>query len=84
MIETNEFRRWLKLNTNYSEFVVTDIVSRIGRADRILPWNSEETYPFYLERNSEFQKLSTSVKSQIRKAVKLYSEFKTNTSMEDD
>lgn len=75
MIEIEKFRNWLKENTAYSEAVVGDIISRVKRADNILPWSNEETYQFYLEKQSTYKMLSVSVRSQIKKAVKLYSEF---------
>ena len=75
MIYINEFRVWLKENTSYSLPVISDTVSRAKRADKILEWSEEDVYQFRLEQLDEYQKLSVSVRSQIKKAVKLYSEF---------
>lgn len=75
MIDIQLFAEWLKANTTYSDNVISDTVSRMKRADRILTWNSETTYLFFLEQAEGFKKLSVSVRSQIRKAVKLYSDF---------
>lgn len=75
MIDAKEFKVWLIENTNYSAAVVTDIVSRIKRADKILKWNEEDVYQFRLEQKDEYKMLSISVRSQIKKAVKLYTEF---------
>lgn len=75
MIYINEFRVWLKENTSYSLPVISDTVSRAKRADKILKWSEEDVYQFRLEQLDEYQKLSVSVRSQIKKAVKLYSEF---------
>lgn len=75
MIKNIEFRAWLAANTKYSDAAINDVVSRMKRADRMLPWNSNETYLYYLEKNEEFSKMSVSVKSQIRKAVKYYIAF---------
>jgi hypothetical protein len=72
MVECKEFRKWLESNTEYSPAVINDNVSRIKRADRILKWSSDDTYLFYLENEPVFVELSVSVKSQIRKSVKLY------------
>lgn len=77
MIDNKEFRAWLKENTPYSPRVITDIVSRAKRVDNILEWNSDEAYLFYLEKNEDFSKLSSAVKSQMRKAIKLYANYKT-------
>lgn len=78
MIETEKFRSWLKINTSYSDAVIGDTVSRIKRADSILDWNDDEVYQFYLEHNKNYQSLSVSVRSQIKKAVKLYSTYHKN------
>ena len=75
MINCGSFKKWLAHNTNYSPAAINDVTSRMNRADRILAWNGQETYLFYLENNIEFTGLSVSVKSQIRKAVKYYSEY---------
>ena len=76
------FRNIIELNEDSGsseEFVSSvkkDILSRINRANSIKPWVSEETYIFYLEKDEVFKALSCSVKSQLRKAVKLYSQFR--------
>lgn len=74
MINTVQFRAWLKENTSYSDAVINDTVSRAKRADGILEWYDDEVYQFYLERNEKYQALSSSVRSQIKKAIKLYNE----------
>lgn len=75
MVYTNEFKNWLTENTSYSSPVISDTVSRAKRADKILEWSGEDVYQFRLEQLEEYKKLSVSVRSQIKKAVKLYSEF---------
>ena len=75
MINTVQFRAWLKENTSYSDAVINDTISRAKRADGILEWYDDEVYQFYLERNEKYQGLSKSVRSQIKKAVKLYYDF---------
>lgn len=74
-MNTVGFKKWLTANTNYSDRVIGDIVSRLKRADKILSVRPEELYLFELEHTEEFNKISTSVKSQIRKSVKLYNQF---------
>lgn len=76
MIEAEQFKRWLKENTSYSDTVVSDIVSRIKRADGILEWYDDEVYQFYLERNCAYRALSVSVRSQLKKAVALYNMYR--------
>lgn len=75
MKDEKEFREWLSKNTTCSNDALSDIVCRFKRATRIQPWDDAETYLFYLEKKEEFQKLSMFVKSQIRRAVRLYCEF---------
>ena len=48
MIQEKEFRVWLTENYTYSPAVVRDIVSRIKRANRILEFNLDDAYQFYL------------------------------------
>ena len=78
MIDTVNFREWLSNNTTYSDSVITDTISRIKRADAILEWYDDEVYQFYLERENDYKKLSVSVRSQIKKAVKLYYKYITS------
>lgn len=75
MLQIDDFKKWLKTNTAFSDAVIGDTASRMKRADTLLQWNGEDTYLFYLEKEQNFQALSMSVRSQIRKAVKLYTEF---------
>ena len=75
MIDSKEFKLWLNNNTEYSPAVIGDNVSRMKRADSIVEWSNDDTYFFYLEKESAFIELSVSVRSQLRKAVKLYSEY---------
>lgn len=77
MIKTDNFKNWLKNNTKYSDAVIRDTVSRLRRADKILEWDNTETYLFYLERQQKFEMLSSSVRSQMRRAVKLYAAYKS-------
>ncbi len=72
MIQADGFKQWLKDCTSYSDSVIGDTVSRAKRADSILCWDDSETYLFYLERQRDFELLSVSVRSQLRKAIKLY------------
>lgn len=75
MIDSNDFKIWLHNNTKYSEAVIGDIVSRVKRADRIMEWNGEETYQFYLEMQPEYKGLSVSVRSQIKRSMHLYASY---------
>ena len=72
------FKVYLK-EQGYSAAVVSDTCSRVKRADKIKEWYYDDLYLYYLEREDGFKSLSVSVKSQIRKAVKLYNEYNSLT-----
>lgn len=70
-----EFRNWLDHNTDYKKETKSNIVSRVKRANNILPVVVDDVYIFHISLIPEFQAMSGSVKSQIRRAVKLYIKF---------
>ncbi|MCH5337337.1 MAG: hypothetical protein J1E03_01015 [Acetatifactor sp.] len=74
-MDISDFKQWLISNTAYSSRVIGNIISRLNRADRIHPVRPEEIYLFELEHVDKFKNLSVTVRSQLRKAVKLYLEF---------
>lgn len=71
--EPRDFSWWLRNEKHYeSDRSISDVFSRIRRAQRILP--SPEINRHYLadlEDNEEYNGLTVSVRSQIRKAIKL-------------
>lgn len=73
----NEFCQWLKDNTQYQSRVQSDILSRVKRANSIipLPEHADIYYIFQLQQNEVYQSLSTSIRSQIKKAVTIYFQF---------
>ena len=75
MFDAAGFRTWLVTNKPYSDKVISDIVSRMRRSDSILPWSDDEFYQIRLERNEAYAALSISVRSQCKRAVKLYSDY---------
>ena len=75
MIESDEFKEWLRENTTYSDAVIGDTVSRMKRADHFLKWENVDIYQFQLEHIEAYSDLSVSVKSQIKRAVKWYTMF---------
>ena len=70
-----EFKIWLDDNTTYTKATKSNVISRLKRANIILPVESENVYLFNLSQENEFQCLTVSVKSQIRRAVKLYFQY---------
>lgn len=75
MIDLSNFKLWLTENKVYSVRTISNYVSRFKRADNILPWFNDTVYQFRLEETEAYQELSSDIRSQIKKAVKLYFEF---------
>lgn len=75
MIDSLGFKKWLFENTTFSNAVVSDVSSRVKRADRIIPFDNDDYYQFKLENNSDYKSLSVSVRSQIKRAVALYKTY---------
>lgn len=75
MNDLSNFKLWLTENKNYSIKTISNTVSRFKRANNMLPWFNDAMYQFKLEQTEGYQTLSVTVRSQIKKAVKLYSEF---------
>jgi hypothetical protein len=78
--DRGEFKQWLKDRTTLSERAISDTASRANRGLQFLGKSNAglESQLNALESCTEFTKLSMSVKSQIRKALRLYSEFSQN------
>lgn len=70
-----KFKEWLSSHKTYADATIKDIVSRVKRADRILSWYNDDIYQYKLEHEPEYQQISCSVRSQIKRAIKLYFEF---------
>ena len=73
------FVDWLKTSKNFTSRAAGDIVSRINRANKILPIDdrSVETYLTLLDANSAFRRIKPGVQSQIKRALRLYEEYHT-------
>jgi len=74
-----EFRSWLTATRHYTPRTVSNVVSRLRRASRILQLGNLPNDPLdaihALERKGEFLGLPSSVRSQIKKAIRLHSEY---------
>lgn len=76
MNQREVFSTWLRNEKGYSDRSISDVFSRLRRSERILP--DREINRYYLadlEANAEYQQLSTSVRSQIKKAINLHIAF---------
>ena len=76
-----DFQTWLIDIKQYKERSAKDVISRCKRANIIysLPNRIEAYYFFMLEQQDSFQQLSPTVKSQLKRAVTLLKEFKTES-----
>jgi DNA (cytosine-5)-methyltransferase 1 len=78
-----EFSNWLKKNKRFTVASANDVVSRLRRVDSIcdIEWDKAlDSNLFTLSQKNEFKKLTPSVKSQLRRSVKLYYEFSDSPS----
>lgn len=74
-----EYIDWLKEKKKIGNKSAHDYVSRVKRAKLIESFERvNDLYIKNLEDNCEFISLSTSVKSQIRRSLRLYIEFLNN------
>ena len=77
--EKQRFRAWLGRNSDMSEKAVGDVVSRLTRVETITPLNvncAVDDFLYKLGKKSEFLSLGPTVKSQLKRAYKLYHQFK--------
>ena len=79
-VTVNNFSAWLYERHSFSQPAVKDTISRINRCNKILPVNLENIneYVFQLESNDIFKAFSSSVKSQLKRALTLYNEYVNN------
>ncbi len=73
------FETWLIETKKYSRRAARDVVSRCKRSDKIYHCEShlDTYYLFMLQQQIEYQQLSSSVKSQLKRAVTLQLEYNT-------
>lgn len=76
-IDRDRFMNWLISVHNFSKRAASDTVSRVNRADKIYAISSvpDSLYLFNLQQSEEFNDLSVSVRSQIKRATILYTDY---------
>lgn len=79
MINITQFKEWLEQNTELGERSIKDVLSRLRRANRILPLSDDPAYFFHLCNTEDFKALTMSVRSQLKKAVHLYTQSKNQS-----
>lgn len=69
----DDFTTWLVTTQGYFDRTVCDTISRMKRADKIYHISGQPSalYLYELQRSSDFNNLSTSVRSQIKRATSL-------------
>lgn len=79
IFEKQGFKTWLETHQSYSPRTVSDILSRVQRAFLIAtPERAINDYYLYqLDKQPDFTVLSANVKSQMRRALRLYIEYRT-------
>ena len=79
-VTVNNFSAWLYEHHSFSQPAVKDTISRINRCNKILPVNLENIneYVLQLESTDIFKAFSSSVKSQLKRALTLYNEYVNN------
>jgi len=72
------FLEWLRDNQTMSGRTQRDTISRLKRADAIcsMPQEPEAYYLFTLEQSDDYKSLTPTVRSQLKRAVSLYSEYR--------
>jgi hypothetical protein len=76
--DSSEFETWLRSKKGLNERSAKDVASRLRRANKIIKFSLEEkeTRIFLkLAENAEFQRLSATIRSQLRRSVRLAKEM---------
>ena len=75
-----DFQTWLQNTKSLTKNSATDVVSRIKRAKKIMDIDVPidiDTLLFHFTEKPTFKALTITVKSQLKRAIKLYMEFKS-------
>lgn len=77
-MKDKQFAKWLEDNSSLSEKSARDVLSRLNRVSHFGAKLNESQNQILLKlnNNSDFQNLSITVRSQLRRAVRLYKQFK--------
>lgn len=81
-MDEENFNDWLIKKFKYEERSAKDVRSRVKRARKLVDITeqlSDEELIFKLSQHPSFKDLSTSVKSQLKRGVKLYREYVRET-----
>lgn len=70
-----EFGDWLRISYGYSSLAIKDTISRVGRSNKIVPLDPTNEQEYIKRLDDETTSLSKNIRSQLKRAVKLYFEF---------
>jgi DNA (cytosine-5)-methyltransferase 1 len=76
--EYTDFHKWLMDAKAMSEKSASDVISRLRRAKTIMVFDvplDVETLLFHFMGKPAFKELTQTVKSQLKRAIRLYKEF---------
>ena len=79
MMKDEDFSKWVKSKIGLSGRSLKDVVSRAKRVSNFVDLSlkiSDVALLSRLEKHSEFSKLPLTVKSQLRRALRLFRQFK--------
>jgi len=80
-MDGNDFFDWLQKKHRLTPKSARDVVSRVRRAKQYVDLTmdiGDEELVFKLSQNTNFQDLTLTVKSQLRRAVRLLKEFQSS------
>ena len=78
MSKTDSFKTWLKQNTKLGDRAIKDVVSRLKRAKNYVDIGKEKNAKNLISQmddNPNFRALSITVQSQLRRAIRLYTQY---------
>ena len=77
-MDDEAFYRWLRSKKGFTNRPARDVISRVRRVDRLIKipkGSTAEKLISKLSQRSEFKVLTSSVKSQLKRAIRLLKEF---------
>lgn len=78
--EIKKFKVWLSRNTTLESKVINDTASRLKRVSSMVNINDQMSTNKVIsnfESDEQYMSLSISVRSQLKRALRLYREYKT-------
>lgn len=82
VVDIESFRSWLRQEKNLSSRSISDVISRLKRVNQLLVLSDDtdiDLYSMRLGKIDAFASQSSSIRSQLKRAAKLYLEFVQQT-----